>query len=177
MNHLKFFIFIGCILLVCVPALAQNDNRLNGPQNTLNSEYRHEFYKNKIMDLEKEFGDHSQSINPDKITLQFRLIIDRVFGVDFAEYKKNAILNFQRDTLNKKQGFRDNYNYGNSSYEEYIALISTVAEENLEKTAELLTDNEFEALFQFKKSEIKGFYYQFMNQGLSESEQIPDIRE
>ncbi|MFC1623496.1 hypothetical protein ACFL05_00020 [Patescibacteria group bacterium] len=176
MHHLKFGMLIACILLLGTSAFAQDDYRLDSPQNVLNSEYRHEFYKGKITDMEREFGDHSRSINHDKIVLQFGLIIDQILGADFSGYKKNTILNLQRDTLDRKQEFRDSYNAGISSYEEYIASMSVVAEENLEETSELLTNDEFIALFRFKKTEIKGFYYRLLNQSLLESEQIPDIR-
>lgn len=177
MYQLKFGLLIIFIFLLGTSVFAQDGHRLNGPQNTINSEYRHEFYKGKIHDLEIKFGDHSRFINPDKIVLQFGFIIDQILGADFPEYKKSAILTLQRDTLDRKREFHDGYNSGKYSYEEYIASISAVAEENLEKTTEFLTDDEFNALFRFKKSEIKGFYYRLMNQGLSESEQISDIRD
>lgn len=171
-------VFVICIFGVCgyVYAQQQDGLKLNGPQNVQNSKFRQHFYAQQFKKMEKNFEDDFQPNNPEKVSGHFGLLLDRMLGVDFQKDKKVSIVKIQKEMLAKKNIVAGQYLSGGISFEEYVNQTSVILENSLKCTAEMLSDDEFFALFQFEKSEIEGSFYRLINQGLPENEQLIDPR-
>jgi hypothetical protein len=127
---------------------------LSGKANADNYKFRDMFYSKFDMQLfEKKRSEGGDDI--EGIVEEFENNLDYSLGIDFPEEKRAFLRAYQREMLQSKKTLDDRgeFSSNNSGYQEKIA---SYHEKYLYQVSKILGDEEFEALFQMKKSEIKG---------------------
>ncbi|MFH1232457.1 MAG: hypothetical protein V1651_01160 [Patescibacteria group bacterium] len=136
---------------------------LSGFVNEYNKEYRDEFYACKDFEILSE-QLANPNVNAVKDTVvQFENVIDYTLGMDFPENKREEIRAVQRELLYKKSTLDDLSDAGRITEQDYMAQSSWQNEESLRKVAKILTDEDFEALYGIKKSEITGSFLKLLS--------------
>lgn len=139
----------------------------SGTINDDNKACRGEFYAKKNYELAQEQSKNPSEDGIKEVVEQFENFVDCALGIDFPEAKRKKIRIFQtemqmRDKDSAKlreDNVIDDIQYFKESTDHY--------EECLQKIADILTDEEFEALFQLKKSEIQGSFLTLLNAAIS----------
>lgn len=136
---------------------------LSGCVDNDNVGFRDEFYSRKDYATVEE-----QSINPSEdvvndLVIQFENVIDYSLGIDFPEDRRAGIRSAQKEMLHKKSVLDNLSEQGLITEQDYTAQLSKQYEESLKKVAEATTDQEFESLYGFKKSDIANSFIELIN--------------
>ncbi len=145
---------------------------LVGHINEYNTGYRDEFFSRKDYELLRDQLETSSGYPATNIVSQFENVIDYSLGIDFSEEKRVKIRNAQHEMLLKRGLIDGIFEQGEMSEELYYAKLKKLSEESLENVARMITDEEFEALYQMKKGDIHGSFSRIINLPLPEDEQI-----
>lgn len=136
---------------------------LSGFVNEYNKEYRDEFYTCKDFEiLSEQLANPNGNAVKDTVA-QFENVIDYALGIDFPESKREEIRVVQKELLYKKSTLDDLSDAGRITEQDYMAQSSWQNEESLRKVAKIFTDEEFEALYGLKKSEITGSFLKLIS--------------
>lgn len=147
----------------CSDSSTSEATLLSGFVNEYNREYRAEFYACKDYEtLSEQLGNLNGNSVKDTV-VQFENVIDYALGIDFPESKREEIRAVQKELLYKKSTLDDLSDAGRIAEQDYISQSAWQNEESLRKVAKVLTDEEFEALYGLKKSEIDGSFLKLIS--------------
>lgn len=146
---------------------------LHGLKNNDNSDYRRNHFQEQVRNL---YGIEPPEDKDILLVDDFGFLIDEALGIDFPKDIKERLLTYQYSMLKQKSSLDILYKEGLLREEMYVEKLSYVVEKNLSRSADLLTDEEFETLFGIKKIDIEGVFYGLANIGRLDNEKIIDKR-
>lgn len=135
----------------------------SGIVNENNKACRGEFYAKKNYELLQEQSKNPGGDGIKEIIEQFENFVDCSLGVDFSEAKRGKIRFFQTEMQLKDKDLSRLRENGVIDDAQYFEESSKQYEECLYQIAGVLTEEEFEALFQFKKKDIQGSFIELLN--------------
>jgi len=134
---------------------------LCGQVDNENGLYRNDFYSKIDMNSLKKQLKSADPDSPVNTADQFQNVIDYALGIDFPEYKRKTIYDAQIEMLYRKDALDEKLKNGADNL--YIGRVNDYFETYLTKVATVLTDEEFEKLFQISKDEIQGAFVLMVN--------------
>jgi hypothetical protein len=131
---------------------------LKGPVRSDVEKFRNDFYSRKDFELAKKQKENPGKEIAEEIAEQFENRIDFALGIDFPMEKREIIGTSLKKMHFKLEPLRKALEDGNLSKDYYFSIVDSESEKFLGVCSDVLTDQEFEDLFQFKKTEIKGTF-------------------
>lgn len=122
---------------------------LKGGINDTNEQYRGEHYVKKLHEAYKKNKDPTEALVADG-----DLLISQMLGTDFSKEKQLRLNIIQRKMFLKRKTLEELYNSHDLSLDAYEYQIEKVSTDSFVSAAKVLSDDEFEKLFGFQKSEI-----------------------
>ena len=144
-----------------------NLEKLKGPlKKGENLNYREKFYTRKNYELLKKQKEQPSGDKVQDLVSQFENFIDFNLGIDFSKEKRLSILKNNKDLQKELNLLLELLEKGEIDEEYCMSTSNLETEKALEEISYVLTDEEFERLFQFSKQKI----YEASNGTLSPEE-------
>ncbi|MDD5528097.1 MAG: hypothetical protein PHO56_03955 [Patescibacteria group bacterium] len=122
------------------------------------SKFRGDFYSRNDFELAKKQKENPGKGIAEEIAEQFENRIDFALGVDFPAEKREIIGTSLKKMHLKLEPLRKALENGKLDKDYYLSVAEYESEEFLNACSKVLSEQEFEDLFQFKKIEIKGTF-------------------
>ncbi|MFA5359886.1 MAG: hypothetical protein WC349_02935 [Patescibacteria group bacterium] len=116
------------------------------------------FYSRKNYEWVSEKKERLKKGNKEDPFDFFENFIDFSLGVDFPKEKRSSIIENRKSLEKSIKSLYKLLEDGKITKEDYISSLSFESQRSFEKTSWVLTDEEFEKLFQFKKEKIPNVF-------------------
>lgn len=143
----------SCLSLILACALvsathAADQDLLVGRLNAANERYRTEHYSQKLNEVYKQ-SDHTEALVADG-----DLLVSQILGSDFSPKKRVRLRAAQRKMFLRQEMLQGMFQSGRLLESDYYELLQETFRESFLSVGQILSDEEFETLFDFSKDEI-----------------------